>query len=218
MLLPRLAAFSLLVATASATYSSFKPGELWLDTDGNRIKAHSAGLLEHKGTYFMYGADSYTNADGSNRQINVYESTDLYNWANKGAAFFFDCSLANATKCYADRPKVIFNALTAKFVMWMKSTPWTAVATSASPTGPFVFKSRFYPNGEHNGDVTAFVDPESPTDAYWIYRSVVCSDCWIVAASAAADAVVAEVRCLNRHPIAAASSPTWRSAWCASRR
>jgi hypothetical protein len=150
-------------------YSSFNPGKVWLDTDGNTIRAHSAGLIEHESVYYWYGADNYTNQDGSNRAINVYKSTDLYNWENKGAAFVFDCAEANATKCYADRPKVIFNPSTKRFVMWMKSTPWTAVATANDPTGPFKFKSRFYPNGETNGDPTAFVDPLHPGDAYWIY-------------------------------------------------
>ena len=38
-------------AAAAATtqqsymYSSFRPGKLWLDTDGNVIRAHSGGLL-----------------------------------------------------------------------------------------------------------------------------------------------------------------------------
>ena len=154
---------------ASVPHKSFKPGKLWLDIDGNRIRAHSAGLLQHAGLFYWYGADSYIQADGSNKKINVYTSADLYNWNNSGAAFDFDCKLVNATACYVDRPKVIYNDLTQTFVMWMKSTPWTAVATASTPTGPFTFHSRFYPNGERNGDVTAFVDPASPADAYWLY-------------------------------------------------
>jgi len=158
-----------LTSLALGAYSSFTPGSVWLDTDGREIRAHSAGLLEHAGTYYWYGADNYTDNDGSNKVINVYESTDLYNWASRGAAFVFDCSEANATKCYVDRPKALFNPSTSTFVLWMKSTPWTAVATSATAIGPFKFHSRFYPNGEHNGDPTAFVDPAHPADAYWIY-------------------------------------------------
>eukprot|EP01063_Lacrimia_lanifica_P039802 TRINITY_DN8836_c0_g1_i1.p1 TRINITY_DN8836_c0_g1~~TRINITY_DN8836_c0_g1_i1.p1 ORF type:complete len:314 (+),score=103.37 TRINITY_DN8836_c0_g1_i1:54-995(+) len=163
-----LAAVAVAVALA-VPYTSFTPGALWTDTDGQRIKAHSAGLLAHEGRYYWYGADNYTGHDGSNRQINVYSSRDMYNWKNMGAAFVFDCALVNDTKCYCDRPKVIYNPATQTFVMWMKSTPYTAVATAAAPTGPFAFKARFYPNGEPNGDPTAFVDPASPKDAYWIY-------------------------------------------------
>ena len=32
-------------ATTQQSYSSFRPGKLWLDTDGNVIRAHSGGLL-----------------------------------------------------------------------------------------------------------------------------------------------------------------------------
>lgn len=30
-------------------------GEKWLDTDGNPINAHGAGMLFHDGTYYLYG-------------------------------------------------------------------------------------------------------------------------------------------------------------------
>ena len=59
----------LVIGEAGSTkvpYTSFSPGKVWLDTDGNRIKAHSAGLLQHNDTFFWYGADNYTNQDGSN--------------------------------------------------------------------------------------------------------------------------------------------------------
>ena len=55
-----------------------------------------------------------------------------------------------------ERPKVIYNAKTGKFVMWfhleLKSQGYnaarTAVATSDSPTGPFVFHKSLRPNPE----------------------------------------------------------------------
>lgn len=31
------------------------PGEIWLDTDGNPINAHGAGILFDKGIYYWYG-------------------------------------------------------------------------------------------------------------------------------------------------------------------
>ncbi len=33
-------------ATAAAMYSNFQPGKLWPDTDGEPIRAHSAGLVQ----------------------------------------------------------------------------------------------------------------------------------------------------------------------------
>lgn len=162
---------SCLAATSIAAgvpYTSFQPGALWLDTDGNRIKAHSAGLLAVGETTYWYGAEGYNSGDGANKIINVYSSNDLYNWKNLGPAFVFNCSLIPADDCYADRPKVLHDAANDRYVMWMKSTPYAAVATSASPAGPFKYEGRWYPNGDHMGDPTAFQDPVSGR-GYWIY-------------------------------------------------
>ena len=92
-------------------------------------------------------ANGYTSGDGANKIINVYESSDLYNWVNKGAAFIFNCSEVNETDCYADRPKVLFNPSTKKFIMWMKSTPWTAIAIADFAIGPFQFHQKL--DGTH---------------------------------------------------------------------
>ena len=91
MILPLTAAALLLLATAisaSATdaaaaapapQTAFRPGQVWDDTDGNPIRAHSAGLLQpHTATphkYYWYGADNYTSGDGTNVWINVCKSS-----------------------------------------------------------------------------------------------------------------------------------------------
>eukprot|EP00927_Polykrikos_kofoidii_P073426 TRINITY_DN69465_c0_g1_i1.p1 TRINITY_DN69465_c0_g1~~TRINITY_DN69465_c0_g1_i1.p1 ORF type:complete len:332 (-),score=45.22 TRINITY_DN69465_c0_g1_i1:267-1262(-) len=169
----RLSVLSCVVAvgfSSNTFYNAFRPGALWLDTDGNRIRAHSAGLLTVGDTTYWYGADDYNSGDGANKIINVYSSKDLYNWKNLGAAFVMNCSNVPESKgnCYADRPKVLRDEVNGRYVMWMKSTPWVAVATASSPAGPFRFVARWYPNGDHMGDPTAFKDPISGR-SYWIY-------------------------------------------------
>ena len=32
-----------------------RQGDQWLDTDGNPINAHGAGMLYHNGKYYLYG-------------------------------------------------------------------------------------------------------------------------------------------------------------------
>lgn len=156
---------------AARDVQSIVPGVQWNDTDGNEIKAHAAGLITVNETTYWYGSDNYTNGAFGNKLINVYTSKDLYNWENHGPAFTFDCSEVDTKKCYGDRVKVLYNAKTARYVMWMKSTPYVAVASSSSPLGPFRFEGRWRPNGEpHMGDPAAFQDPVSG-DAYWIYSS-----------------------------------------------
>lgn len=47
--------------TAATTVSAqqkndtFRPKEIWKDTEGNAINAHGGGIMYHKGTYYWYG-------------------------------------------------------------------------------------------------------------------------------------------------------------------
>ena len=132
---------------SEASYSSFRPGQPWLDTDGVPIRAHSGGLLNDRGlAMYWFGSDAYPGGDATlNRKINVYSSSDLYNWRNEGVAFTMPdypaCTQpapsGEAMACYADRCHVLHNAATSKYIMWCKAKPFASVSTSDSPTGPF---------------------------------------------------------------------------------
>ena len=146
-------------------------GSLWRDTAGNRIRAHGAGLLAVGRRYYWYGADAYRQPNQTrslgrapNRRINVLSSHDLYNWDAYSEAAFHD-------GCYVDRPKVIEaggGGGHIGYIMWLKSTPFVAVATAVSPLGPFRLRARWRPSGEHVGDIGTFVDPSSGA-AYLVY-------------------------------------------------
>lgn len=84
------------------TYSSvgnvteIKSGQVWLDTDGEVIQAHSGNIIydEQTKTYYWYGdhkgADNIpTGATTGNPAVGVgcYSSKDLYNWTNEGVVF-----------------------------------------------------------------------------------------------------------------------------------
>ena len=128
----------------------FKPGAaIWPDTDGNHIIAHGGGILEHDGVYYWYGEQRRDERFGN--AVRVYSSTDLYTWTNHGAVI-------NHVDVFPDsileRPKVIYNEATDKFVMWWHQelpglkyeAARTAVATADSPLGPFTFIRSFRPN------------------------------------------------------------------------
>ena len=36
-------------------YNSIRPGQVWLDTNGNRIQAHGGSIMYLDGTYYWYG-------------------------------------------------------------------------------------------------------------------------------------------------------------------
>ena len=50
----------------SKRYSSIRPGQVWLDTDGKRIQAHGGSVLYSDGVYYWYGEnkEKTTGKDG----------------------------------------------------------------------------------------------------------------------------------------------------------
>ncbi|EPS73589.1 hypothetical protein M569_01166 [Genlisea aurea] len=166
------------------------PGRVWLDTDGNPIQAHGGGILyDHiSSTYYWYGeykdGPTYRARDGPQRVdvigVGCYSSKDLWTWRNEGIVLAaadeenvaHDLHKSNVV----ERPKVIFNERTGKYVMWMHvdnanySKSSVGIATSDSPTGPFVYLHGKRPHGHQSRDMTVFKDDDEGI-AYLIYSS-----------------------------------------------
>ncbi len=132
--------------------SSFRPGELWPDNQGVHINAHGGGILYEKGTYYWFGEHKIEGEAGNMAQVGVhcYSSKDLYNWKDEGIALSVmpeDSESDIAKGCILERPKVIYNKKTKKYVMWFhletKSMGYKAarsgVAVSDKATGPYTF-------------------------------------------------------------------------------
>lgn len=157
-------------------YDSFEPGKVWLDTDGNPIAAHGAGILYHEGTYYWYGEarKSFHSFPG----FPCYSSKDLFNWKNEGLALKAELNDKNHElheSNIIERPKVVYNEKTKKFVMWMHvednkyQKANAGVAISDSPTGPFKFIKSIRPNGHEARDMSLFKDDDGK--AYLIHAS-----------------------------------------------
>lgn len=157
----------------------FVQGEKWLDTDGNPINAHGAGMLFHDGTYYMYGEykvgetvlpecatwECYrTDVTG----VSCYSSKDLRNWKFEGLALKAsdDPSHDLHASKVLERPKVVYNAKTGKFVMWahVESADYSkaaaGVAVADTPVGPFTYLGSFRPNDAMSRDQTVFIDDD----------------------------------------------------------
>lgn len=128
-------------------YKAFYPGNLWFDTEGNIINAHGGGILEREGVYYWYGEHKGERSNDALVGVNCYSSTDLLNWHHEGVVLrVSDDPESPITRgCILERPKVIYNAKTQKYVMYfhleLKGKGYAAahagVAISDSPTGPF---------------------------------------------------------------------------------
>lgn len=149
-------AASLLLAAAFA--GSFKPFLPMPDTDGSHINAHGCGILLHDGIYYMYGEHKLGGREGFKAQVGVscYSSADLYEWKNEGTALAVSEDGDIAKGCVIERPKVLYNEKTGKFVMWFHlelrgqgySAARTALAVADKPAGPFEFVKSLRPDAE----------------------------------------------------------------------
>ena len=135
--------------------TSFNPGKLWLDTDGEHINAHGGGFLFYDNKYFWFGEHKISGKEGNKAMVGVrvYSSKDLYNWKNEGVALQVSNDLNSKLikGCIIERPKVIYNKKTKKFVMWFHhelkdqgyKAALTGVAVSDNVAGPYNYIDSF---------------------------------------------------------------------------
>ncbi len=147
--------------------------DCWLDDEGNPVQAHGGGILLHHGVYYWYGE----NRDALVREANAgknylgggvsaYRSIDLIRWKSIGTVLA--CCDDPQHDLYfgkvLERPKVIYNPGTKKFVMWMHvDSPdyryaRAGVAIADDPAGPFRYISSYRPNDFMSRDQTIFID------------------------------------------------------------
>ena len=158
-LLPIVLAFAVAPVLAAADDGAFHPGQFWPDDKGVHINAHGGGVLLHKGTYYWYGEHKVGGDAGNSAYvgIHVYSSKNLSAWKDEGIALpVSDDTTHDLSKgSIIERPKVIYNKKTRKFVMWFHldykglgyKSSRSGVAISNSPLGPFTYVDSFLPNG-----------------------------------------------------------------------
>jgi hypothetical protein len=183
-----LAGFVLGQAWAHAA-AEFRPGETWLDTAGKPIQAHGGGILVQSNVFYWYGEDRTLR---NRTTVSCYSSTNLYDWKHEGVVFGPDAFPPDLRGTFIERPKVIFNARTGKYVLWMHLERGgyhyarAGIAVAAQAAGPFSFVQSVRPISEDTGfkendpdqqpqfggtyrDMNVFVDDDSR--AYTFYAS-----------------------------------------------
>jgi hypothetical protein len=110
--------------------------------------------------------------------VSCYSSTDLKKWKYEGIALKPVVGKPEHdldTSKVIERPKVIYNKRTKKFVMWMHvdandySYSQAGRAVSDKPTGPYKYIGSVKPNGQMSRDMTLYKDDDER--AYLIYSS-----------------------------------------------
>ncbi len=160
-------------ARLPAEENQFLPGRLWLDSKGERIQAHGGGIMRHEGKWWWHGEDRSRGYVGIG--VSAYSSTDLKHWSHAGLVLpraSYGEKHGDQTLC--ERPKVVFNPLTKKFVMWFHydrsgyGDSRAGIAVSDRPEGPFQFLGAIRPlESSTFRDMNLWVDDDS--SAYVFY-------------------------------------------------
>lgn len=151
-------------ASAQAAPVTVVSGAQWNDTSGAAIHAHGGGIIKVGQYYYWFGENR--NADNTFRYVSAYRSTDLRTWEFRNHVLR-QSSAAELGAAKIERPKVIYNAATNRFVMWMHkenasdySEARAAVAVSSTVDGNYTYLGSFRPLGHMSRDITAFVDSD----------------------------------------------------------
>ena len=124
-------------------------GQLWPDVDGKHINAHGGNIIKYGEKYYWYGENRPDRGYTTEVGVEVYSSTDLRSWKDEGCALAVSETPGHDIErgCIMERPKVLHNPKTNKFVMLfhleLKGKGYAAArvafAVSDTPTGPFKF-------------------------------------------------------------------------------
>lgn len=162
-------------------------GELWLDHAGNAIRAHGGVILQEEDEFYWFGEDRQGKA-----KVSCYRSRDLIHWEFCRHVLSLDSEFKpvyyrtspdmnpadNQDAGYGagaviERPKVLYNAQTGKYVMWMHwengsdyGEARCAVASCDTIAGDYVHHGSFNPIGQMSRDCTLFQDDDGT--AYFI--------------------------------------------------
>ena len=169
-------------------YDAVHPGRVWCDTDGKPIQAHGFQICEIDGTYYWYGENKADALLGTNRMfggVRCYSSKDFYNWKDEGLILPPDevdpLSPIHYTQ-KLERPHIIRNPRTGKFILWAKSQAndgYFAIFQADRFMGPYTFVRNLQPDGFGVGDFDMYVDPQTGKGYVWFERphwELICAE------------------------------------------
>ncbi len=171
-------------------YNSIRPGQEWLDTNGRPIHAHGGSVMYIDGVYYWYGENKeFTNPEKNiwHWGVRCYTSTDLYNWEDKGLIIPPEPENPNSPlhpSACMDRPHIIYNETTKKYVCWLKimgnnNIQAEAVYVADSILGPYTMvNDNILPCGMKGGDFDLVVAPDGKAYYYFerVHSETICAD------------------------------------------
>jgi hypothetical protein len=152
------------VHTADAATATVTNGTRFADTTGSPVQAHGGGVIKVGSYYYWFGENR--NSNGTFRYVSAYRSTDLSTWTHVNDVLT-QSSSAELAVANIERPKVIYNSSTGKYVLWMHwengsdyGQARVAVAESSTVDGNYAYVGSFRPLGYDSRDMTVFRDDD----------------------------------------------------------
>lgn len=171
-------------------YHEFYPGEIWLDTEGKRIQAHGGSVIFIDGTYYWYG-ENKEKTTGDNAiwhwGVRCYTSKDLYNWEDKGLIIPPEPENPGSPlypESQMDRPHIVYNEETQKYVCWLKimqrgRVQTETVLTADNILGPYeMVRENIKPLNMSAGDFDLAVAEDGKGYYYFerVHSELICAD------------------------------------------
>ena len=166
---------ALFANAAKAAQVSVLNGTQFTTTTGASIQAHGGGVIKVGPYYYWFGENR--NPNSTFFAVSCYRSTDLKNWEFRNNVLTANSS-PELNPANIERPKVVFNSNTGRYVMWMHwengvhyGEARAAVASSATVDGNYTYHGSFRPlantgvvdhgkPGYMSRDCTLFVDTD----------------------------------------------------------
>lgn len=157
--------------------NSIKTGQPIFDTNGKRIEAHGGAMIYQDGTFYWYGENKEF-TDGKNGiwtyGLKMYSSKDFYNWTDLG--YIVDAETTDESSPFftsrcIDRPHIVYNNKTKKYVMWVKiggKDAYFAILTADNISDKYKLeKTEFQPFGKRVGDFDIAIDGDGVAHLYF---------------------------------------------------
>ncbi len=160
-----------------------------IDDRGEIVHAHGGHIIQFEDYYYFIGENRT-----ARNKVSCYRSKNLVDWEFRNNILTLDSKVERnyvqssyelevegreakiGTGCNIERPKVIYNKKTKKFVMWMHwelpddyKEARCAIAICDTIDGDYTYMGSFNPIGNMSRDCTLFVDDDDT--AYFITSS-----------------------------------------------
>jgi Glycosyl hydrolases family 43/F5/8 type C domain len=153
---------------ALANSQTIVSGTIWNDQNGTNIQGHGGNIIKVGPTFYWFG-ENKINEDASHdpfQSVRCYSSDDLVHWKFVSDALTRQSSGELGPKGIIERPKVLYNAVSHQYVMYMHvdnahySLGKVGVAISSQVSGPYKYLGSFYPLGLQSWDMNLFQDDD----------------------------------------------------------